>query len=42
MFWKLALCPFSGKEAPDMVDPSDCATLSHCAPQKQYFVKIRT
>jgi len=35
MFWKLALCPISGKEAPNLVNTLDQAILSHCAPQKQ-------
>jgi len=35
MFGKLPLFPFSCKEAPDLVNPLDCAILSHWAPQKQ-------
>jgi len=39
-FWKPPLFLFSGKEAPNLVDPLDWVILNHCIPQEHWRVKI--
>jgi len=40
MFWKPAPFSFAGKEAPNLVDPSVRAVLSHWTSQKQFVIKM--
>jgi hypothetical protein len=41
-FRKQAPFPFSGKEAPNLVEPLDQANLSHLVPYKKQLVQICT